>query len=906
MFKLPAQTSYFSVEVTLDTNTAYKTAIAIDILRTYYKQLSTNTLYNVRVFAIPGYANTVSFDELLLSIWLVFDKLFGYHADEIVVNTLTNIIGWNGEVTNPMLDIPMALEMYDELSTIAASRLDKDTRFAAIQKWFYKDYGDENRRKFFNGDYQHYDDLETINPDFYKWLIKKCIEVNKVSYVDWKTVDRTDLLYLAQTILLKSKFYLSFLTALENALYSATYMRFPVRLYGLITYLYNIYMKLIVNFAKPYHAWRMPGTEAGILIVGPDLGESMQIEDYPHYYPIKRFVDRVVKWPNCNDSMGIVIAMLHLFDTGYYSDMAWKYDVLYQHVIGERPDDYFKIRDFIAKTVVKRLEEIILTDERLDKDHLLTNTMSAKDLNNHQLDIQNTRYNNIYRLQEQDVEKVRGYSTFDFFGRVSVDWKFWMPMAEGVIPHDVLDWDIDNNTVTNNWNRDIILVSQNTIELGTDVRIDDIFANMSEKTKVGFFFEKIGTYPNWTYRNFDSDYISDEDLVYDDPIMNGVPNNWGFTDTWNRSMLPVFLDVVHADDYWNFSWNSDGTKSWYITTRDDPDGIPGDRWIVDARASESGETFDEYLPGKADYMSFYPDLQSTTDIDHIVTSVKLAVYLPIGESFTQLSGYVTNTQEIRDPYLPHQNINMEKSYLNFEISHEFEGMVNSICFNEDKSLMIQLDDKLIHVTKDFELIEEYDISIKKLFTSYPFVYALEDDQITLSGYLNGELTRKIFFDNMVFPDRMTGLTNNIYYAYNDQKTKIRRMNVNTLLKEDPIWSHTLAITAQDFDITSNKLFTVRLGSRVRIYKYLGGAYDESTVNSIGPINDYKVDKLNRWLWFLKSNGNLVISDYNGNMIKDNGIIVPDINNVVEFYVDNSQAIYVVDKSNTVSKYRVNI
>ena len=131
----PARTSYFSVTSFVDHALANKTAIALDIVRRYY-YLQESKGKNTRIHAIEGYGELISFDEICLGAWMVFDKLYGpYPPKDMPLRPAdASILGWNGPYYNPTIHIPMALKIYDDLTSPGASYHDKWSRYKTTDK----------------------------------------------------------------------------------------------------------------------------------------------------------------------------------------------------------------------------------------------------------------------------------------------------------------------------------------------------------------------------------------------------------------------------------------------------------------------------------------------------------------------------------------------------------------------------------------------------------------------------------------------------------------------------------------------------------------------------------------------------------------------------------------------------
>lgn len=305
----PTQTSYFSIQTFLSTKTINETAIALDIIKQYYdnRDLAGE---NTRTLTIEGYGDFISFDELCLGIWMVFDRLYWGFPQEVQESVGLSRIGWNGEVTNPSVDIAMALKMFDELSAPASNYHDKMKRLETIEKWFYKE-----GTKFI--DYESYEELKKLNEQFYNWIesrlsaIEELINSSNVTTIEkvsrdyifdlkpspkYYDTDYTpsdaELGLLNEALIAGNKFYLSFLTVLEQVLYSFTRRIFPLKLYATFSYLYKEYLKIIVNFVKPYHAYNLDLDP--IFKIEGDINENVLVGDVFQSKIIKQLVSSVV------------------------------------------------------------------------------------------------------------------------------------------------------------------------------------------------------------------------------------------------------------------------------------------------------------------------------------------------------------------------------------------------------------------------------------------------------------------------------------------------------------------------------------------------------------------------------------------------------------------------------------
>ena len=206
------------------------------------------------------------------------------------------LIGWNREVSNPSIDIPMALRLFEQLTAPAVSHQDKWTRMETIEKLFYRYYQDDEKQRFFTKD-----DSVWENSPFKKWVIsqidgiKESIEHNDNFYKDIvlpekkyffdirPNATRYDSMYTAtgkelalrnfnEAVLTANKFYLKLLSCLEQLLYSYTKQLFPLKLYAIVGHLFHVYIRVVVDFFKPWHAKLLE--RAPILQFGNDIFDS--------------------------------------------------------------------------------------------------------------------------------------------------------------------------------------------------------------------------------------------------------------------------------------------------------------------------------------------------------------------------------------------------------------------------------------------------------------------------------------------------------------------------------------------------------------------------------------------------------------------------------------------------------
>ena len=146
---LPVQTSYFTISSMSDKATMNKIAIALDIMRQYDERLR-SLGEETKLYTIDGYGERVSFRDLVLGYRYAFCNIYGengswYGYPKYETYTLNimwgdGLIGWNRVVTNPIIDIPKALRIYDHLSAPASSFKDKHARLEVFKKMFYRDH----------------------------------------------------------------------------------------------------------------------------------------------------------------------------------------------------------------------------------------------------------------------------------------------------------------------------------------------------------------------------------------------------------------------------------------------------------------------------------------------------------------------------------------------------------------------------------------------------------------------------------------------------------------------------------------------------------------------------------------------------------------------------------------------
>jgi hypothetical protein len=315
-----------------------KIAIAMDIVRQYSERLNAFG-EETKLYTIDGYGERVSFRDLVLGYLYAFCNIYGeagswYGYPKYLNYTLNilygdGIIGWNRVVTNPVIDIPKALKIYDHLSATAASYKDKYARFEVFKKMFYR-----NGTKYHNYFLDGTDALNSFgqylssgillyneNQDFYNYCKSKIDNFAKLAANEAKNVSvptklkylfdskpvatmydaepadesyKDGLLNINSVIIQANQFYLTFLTSFEQILYQYTRQTFPLKLLGTLTNLYSSYTKLIVNYLKPYHA-RMIDL-APIIRFGSDISDTMSVGDQLTYNLTQQIYTDVYEW----------------------------------------------------------------------------------------------------------------------------------------------------------------------------------------------------------------------------------------------------------------------------------------------------------------------------------------------------------------------------------------------------------------------------------------------------------------------------------------------------------------------------------------------------------------------------------------------------------------------------------
>jgi hypothetical protein len=538
--KFPAQTSYFSIQTFLSTNTVTETSIALDIVKQYYdnKELSGE---NTRLITIEGYGDFISFDELCLGLWMVFDKLYWGFPQEVQESVGISRMGWNGTVTDPEIDIPMALKMFNDLSKPATDYDEKFTRMQTFEKWFYKE-----GTKFI--DYESYDELNNLNPFFYNWIETKLIELetlinsrpdilNKVSrdyifdlaprpkFFDTEyTPSDSEIGLLNEALILGNQFYLSFLTVLEQILYSFTRKIFPLKIYATYTYLYKEYLNIIVNFVKPYHAFNIDTSP--IFKIGNDLDESIAIGD-----SIKKILIKQI-------STGVIYK---LFDE--------------TPAVPDTYDSLQNIREQIKKEIKPHIETQLYMDFRLDDSENILVFDNNKEILTEELRIFKTDY---YKKT--------------YTGTYPSSWKFHVPEMNKLDDEEdylsYLSWDHTTDTVANMWDRDVILIGRDKFYVGEDYTISSISVNADSNVRYALNFDFVQRPPHYDNQNID-----------------GLSNCWCYDSVlgWFRKQLPYLYNftnfryvvkILESGDILDMAEFMDETDLESITTT--PHNI---RWI---------------------------------------------------------------------------------------------------------------------------------------------------------------------------------------------------------------------------------------------------------------------------------------------------------------------------------------
>ena len=324
-----------------DTHIMNKIAISLDIMRQYDAKLRASG-DETRLYTIDGYGERISFREVMLGLLYVFSSIYGEpyswygypnsnDPEAYIMHILwgEGLIGWNRQVTNPIIDLPKALRIYEQLSATASSYKDKHARLTTFKKLFYRT--DTLYHNYFmdgtdatNAVNQYMTAgalLYNENIDFYNYCKNKLENLNKLAKNEAKNVTvptklkflfdskpeavmydaepedvsyKDGLLNINSVVIQANQFYLTFLTTLEQILYQYTRQTFPIKLLGIMGNLYSSYVKLIVNYLKPYHARLID--LAPILRFGNNLSESVMVGDQLTYNFTQQIFTDVYEW----------------------------------------------------------------------------------------------------------------------------------------------------------------------------------------------------------------------------------------------------------------------------------------------------------------------------------------------------------------------------------------------------------------------------------------------------------------------------------------------------------------------------------------------------------------------------------------------------------------------------------
>lgn len=536
MARLPAQTSYFTISTFLSTNITAKTAIALDIMRKHYTNKKAAG-ENIRVLVVQGFGEHITFEEACLGTWMVFDKLFGSYPPDLTSISGTSLIGWNNEVTDPSIDIPMALKLFDELSAPASSYTDKWTRMEAITDLFYRQYEDDMDQRFITEESDTpntYERLRTLNLTFYNWILEQIALVDNALVVENENFVITNKRYVFdlkpeptafdqtyatnpseigifnfnEAMVLANKLFTRFLTIFEQMLYRFTKQIFPLKLYATISYLFNAYVRVIVNYLKPYHASLIE--KDPILRVGGDLFDSIAVGDYLKTKMHKQLID------------GIYNKL-----TDDPQNRATSFDELK------------KIREQIKEEITQQEFSPFYFNVQLD---------SAP------FNIDEIVHENFYVLNEEMRIYEQGTIEKVFSADSKVNWQFWVSSMNETYNMDTFEWNLDTPIVTNTWDRDIILIAREPIRFETTRR--DEYGNEEENVwnsvsavvsgDVRFAFAlRYFTKPRFEFYRFDSvPTPTSFDLLRD----KGYGEWWVYREGWNRINLPckAYYDDEHS------------------------------------------------------------------------------------------------------------------------------------------------------------------------------------------------------------------------------------------------------------------------------------------------------------------------------------------------------------------------
>lgn len=588
MSYLPSQTSYFSISTFLSTKITTQTSIALDIVRQHHNNLK-NSGKNVNILTIQGYGEHITFEEACLGTWMVFDKLFGIYPPDLENVVGTSLIGWNREVTDPTIDIPIALKLFDQLSAPTVSYEDKWTRMETIQKLFYRNYTENYEQRFLVEEPYTYELLRTINPLFYNWILKNLEEIDKAVTYERLDIDLSGRRYIFdltpvslndnifnfnESMVLANKFFTRFLTVFEQVLYSYTKQIFPLKLYATIGYLFNAYIRVIMNFLKPYHAKLLE--KAPILRFGDDIFDSVMVGNEFRTTFKRQLIESVVN---------------KVFDAEQSTPTTY--------------DNLHNIREKILMDVNQNILETIKFGLRID------NTAFRYDSNVE---------NNVYMIHNEYQIYTQGPKSYTFTGHTKLDWQFWIPAMAQDNDLGSMTWDNQTGVVTNTWDRDIIVIANKPIRFETETKaIEDgsipttkallhsIVADCDDVVRFAFNFRYF-VKPRFTKYYFDTGAtVQNYDLLKD----IGRGEWWVYREGWNRISLPV---SAYYDEF----------------------------GILKLRGTNTGEGFGVNVLG----------MMTKQELANIITpAFKMgyfwpAVYLPVGASFTSLVANFTIRQKV--------------------------------------------------------------------------------------------------------------------------------------------------------------------------------------------------------------------------------------------------------------------
>ena len=534
---LPAQTSYFSISTALDRDTMTKIAIALDIVRKYLDNQE-KLGSNVKIFSIDGFGEKLSFRDLCLGTWMVFDCIYGrsgqpigYPIDMEFLGG-EGVMGWNREVTNPTIDIPKALTIYQQISASASSYPDKFSRMKVMKKLFYRT---DSSNRFFTEKGQTYKILADENPDFYNFIVKRIQDLINLAQNESKTVavptkltyvfdklpyatkyDAEEysnmsymrgLLNLNSVIIKANKLYLSFLTSFEQVLYHYTKQAFPIKLYGTITYLFNSYLKIIINYMKPYHSKLIENFPN--LKIGGDLLETVTVGDVARVNSTLQIFTDIIKWR---------------FDNPY-------------DFVPENYDSMDKIIDFIKTVITTKIEDQERTNHRIDYDILTLDDRS----------------NHIY----EDISIKADCKVFNAsIEKDSIPGNLY-PSKMLPFTNSYIEYNLKDKTLKNISDRDLVFITDNYCMKGSyrisNIIIDRELDFLENNVKIGIMT---------TDTNTVSLYVDGKWKRVKNPVVNDVlrGNNFPNTDlskvfakyNTNKDFIVGPGDLMLPESYYNF------------------------------------------------------------------------------------------------------------------------------------------------------------------------------------------------------------------------------------------------------------------------------------------------------------------------------------------------------------------